>query len=135
MRPITLTISAFGPYAGKAEVDFGSFSGNGVFLITGDTGAGKTTIFDAITYALYGQTSGGKRDGNMAIEKKVFDAPIIDALPCPMITGFTADADTVTARGCNKALSSRSADPGGIFCCRVDAKAKIIGLERPAEIW
>lgn len=60
MRPIKLVMSAFGPYAGKAEVDFGSFSGNGVFLITGDTGAGKTTIFDGISFALYGEASGGK---------------------------------------------------------------------------
>lgn len=64
MRPVTLTISAFGSYAGQQIVDF-SQAGGGVFLITGDTGAGKTTIFDAITYALYDQTSGGKRDGAM----------------------------------------------------------------------
>lgn len=64
MKPIKLTISAFGSYAGKTEIDF-SKEQQGIFLITGDTGAGKTTIFDAITYALYGQTSGGERSGNM----------------------------------------------------------------------
>lgn len=64
MRPITLVMSAFGSYSGRTEIDFSKVS-RGLFLITGDTGAGKTTIFDAITYALYGQTSGGKRDGNM----------------------------------------------------------------------
>lgn len=57
-------MSAFGSYADKTVIDFSKIA-NGLFLITGDTGAGKTTIFDAITYALYGQTSGGKRDGNM----------------------------------------------------------------------
>ena len=64
MRPLKLEMSAFGSYAGKTVIDFGELSG-GLFLITGDTGAGKTTIFDAITYALYDQTSGGRRDGNM----------------------------------------------------------------------
>ena len=51
MRPITLTMSAFGSYAGRERIDFEK-AGKGVFLITGDTGSGKTTIFDAIMYAL-----------------------------------------------------------------------------------
>ena len=60
MKPIKLTMSAFGPYAKTAVVEFENFSQNGVFLITGDTGAGKTTIFDGISFALYGISSGGK---------------------------------------------------------------------------
>ncbi len=60
MKPIKLTMSAFGPYAGTAIVDFEKFRQNGVFLITGDTGAGKTTIFDGISFALYGISSGGR---------------------------------------------------------------------------
>lgn len=60
MKPIKLIMSAFGPYAGTVEVDFEKFQQNGVFLITGDTGAGKTTIFDGISFALYGTASGGK---------------------------------------------------------------------------
>ena len=64
MKPIKLTMSAFGSYAGKEVVDFSKLQ-SGLFLITGDTGAGKTTIFDAITYALYDKTSGGRRDGSM----------------------------------------------------------------------
>ena len=62
MKPLKLTMSAFGSYAGKNVIDF-TGQQQGIFLITGDTGAGKTTIFDAITYALYNQTSGGVRHG------------------------------------------------------------------------
>ena len=64
MRPVKLTMSAFGSYSGVEVIDFTEMQG-GLFLITGDTGAGKTTIFDAVTYALYDRTSGGRRDGNM----------------------------------------------------------------------
>lgn len=64
MKPIRLTMSAFGSYAGVETIDFQKVN-NGIFLITGDTGAGKTTVFDAITYALFDQTSGGRREGEM----------------------------------------------------------------------
>lgn len=64
MKPIYLEMSAFGSYGGVERVDF-SGRQEGLFLITGDTGAGKTTIFDAMMYALYGKTSGGARDGAM----------------------------------------------------------------------
>ena len=64
MRPVRLLMSAFGSYAAKTEIDF-RHTVQGIFLITGDTGSGKTTIFDAITYALYGETSGGMRSGSM----------------------------------------------------------------------
>lgn len=57
MRPVTLEMTAFGPYAGQTTVDFGRFDHN-LYLITGDTGAGKTTIFDGIMMALYGEASG-----------------------------------------------------------------------------
>ena len=62
MRPIKLVLSAFGPYASKVELDLSKLGENGVYLITGDTGAGKTTIFDAITFALFGKPSGDIRD-------------------------------------------------------------------------
>lgn len=62
MRPKKLTLCAWGPYRKKEEVDFTAFEERGIFLITGATGAGKTTIFDAITYALYGALSGDERN-------------------------------------------------------------------------
>ena len=61
MRPIKLTMSAFGSYSGMETIDFTKIQG-GLFLVTGDTGAGKTTIFDAVTYALYDRTARRKYD-------------------------------------------------------------------------
>ena len=63
MRPLKLTMSALGPYAGETEIDFTALGTGGVYLVCGDTGAGKTMIFDAICFALFGQTSGDARNG------------------------------------------------------------------------
>lgn len=65
MRPIRIEMSAFGPYAGKQTVEMDRLGTSGIYLITGDTGAGKTTIFDAIVFALYGTSSSDRRSGDM----------------------------------------------------------------------
>ncbi|MBO4844735.1 MAG: SMC family ATPase [Lachnospiraceae bacterium] len=73
MRPITLKMSAFGPYAGKTVIPMDELGEKGLYLITGDTGAGKTTIFDAICFALFGEASGINRDPNMLRSKYASD--------------------------------------------------------------
>ena len=94
MRPLKLTISAFGPYAGECVLDLASLGTGGLYLITGDTGAGKTTIFDAICYALYGKASGGARDNSDLFRSK-YAAP---ETPTFVELEFACHGQTYTVR-------------------------------------
>lgn len=93
MRPTKLTISAFGPYAGRIELDMDKLGSSGLYLITGDTGAGKTMIFDAITFALYGYPSGNSRDASM-LRSKYADA----STPTEVELEFTHNGETYKIR-------------------------------------
>lgn len=77
MKPIKLEMCAFGPYADKTIVDFSLLGDSGIYLITGETGAGKTTIFDAIVYALYGKASGSARSQNTMFRSKYADPVVL----------------------------------------------------------
>ena len=93
MRPLKLTISAFGPYADRIELDMDQLGDNGLYLITGDTGAGKTTIFDAICFALYGGSSGGNREPKMLRSKYA-----ADSTPTEVILEFAHRGEVYTIK-------------------------------------
>ena len=93
MRPVKLTMSAFGPYAGRTVLDLDKLGTGGLYLICGDTGAGKTTIFDAVTFALYGTASGENRDTSMFRSK--YASP---ETPTEVELTFTNGGKTYTIR-------------------------------------
>ena len=93
MRPIELEMTAFGPYAATERVDFREFGSSCLFLVTGDTGAGKTSIFDAISFALYGEASGRTR------ESKNFHSDFAPRGSVPgVVLSFEHEGKTYTVR-------------------------------------
>ena len=70
MLPEKLVIQAFGPYVEKQEIDFSDISSHHLFLIQGETGSGKTMLLDAITFALFGKSSGGQRESMEAMRSR-----------------------------------------------------------------
>ena len=75
MRPLRLEMRGFGAYAGREVLDFAALGQGTLFLVHGPTGAGKTTILDAICFALYGKTSGGERDGRQMRSQHAAEEP------------------------------------------------------------
>lgn len=115
MRPLTLTVSAFGPYAGRVEMDMARLGSSGLYLITGDTGAGKTTIFDAITFALYGEASGENRESTMLRSK--YAAP---ETPTEVELTFLCRGKTYTIRR-NPEYDRPAKRGGGVAVQKADA--------------
>ena len=116
MRPIKLVLSAFGPYAGETVVDFDRLGDSGLYLITGDTGAGKTTIFDAITFALYGEASGSSREPSMLRSK--YAAP---ETPTQVTLTFTYRGKEYTVRR-NPEYDRPARRGGGVTTQKADAE-------------
>ena len=116
MRPLYLELSAFGPYADVTQVDFTLLGQSGLYLITGDTGAGKTTIFDAITFALYGEASGGNREPGMLRSK--YASP---DTPTQVTLTFSYRDKTYTLRR-NPEYDRPSRRGGGITTQKADAE-------------
>ncbi len=120
MRPLKLKMSAFGPYAGVTEIDFEKLGTDGLYLITGDTGAGKTTIFDAISFALYGTASGNMRDASM-LRSMYADA----ATPTFVELTFLYDGKTYTVKR-NPKYIRKSKTKRGDGTTTEDPKAELI---------
>ena len=115
MRPLKLTVSAFGPYAGRVEMDMERLGSHGLYLITGDTGAGKTTIFDAITFALYGEASGASREPAM-LRSKYAEADT----PTEVELTFSNQGKTYTIRR-NPEYERPARRGGGVTVQKADA--------------
>ena len=133
MKPLKITMSAFGSYAGEVTVDFEK-AGHGIFLITGDTGAGKTTIFDAIAFALFGESSGRKRDGSMMRSQY---APDERETFVTLIFSQKGERYQVRRRPSYLRLSRRKNKNGEYTTVQVTAQASLIlpdGTEYPGGI-
>ncbi|MDR2480597.1 MAG: SMC family ATPase [Treponema sp.] len=114
MKPLKLTISAFGSYAGTEKLDFTTLGQGGLYLITGETGSGKTTIFDAISFALFGQASGGARNKNQMLRSDYVDKTVKTFVTLEFSAGGAVYTITRT-------ITPRSPKTGGDITCSGDA--------------
>ncbi len=140
MRPLRLVLSAFGSYAGELEVDFARMGRHGVFAITGPTGAGKSTIFDALVYALYGDLPGFRVDGNVrshyappdattrvALELEAHgEAWRIERSPTQLVPRRRGDGPPVERPG--SVVLARCDDPAGGLTRRADVDRRVVEL-------
>ena len=78
MKPHRLVLAGFGAFAKRAEIDFDRLSEFGLYLIIGETGSGKTTIFDAMTYSLYGEVAGNRDKQSVASDYEHRDEPYVE---------------------------------------------------------
>ncbi len=125
MKPVKLVVSAFGPYAGRTEIDFTKLGEYGLYLITGDTGAGKTMLFDALTFALYGATSGGLREAKM-LRSQYADA----AAPTFVELTFNYNGQLYTVRR-NPEYERPAKRGGGVTTERAGAELRYPDDRRP----
>ncbi len=125
MKPVKLVVSAFGPYAGRTEIDFTKLGEHGLYLITGDTGAGKTMLFDALTFALYGATSGGLREAKM-LRSQYADA----AAPTFVELTFNYNGQLYTVRR-NPEYERPAKRGGGVTTERAGAELRYPDDRRP----
>ena len=143
MRPVRLKISAFGPYAGETVLDLDKLGESGLYLITGDTGAGKTTIFDAITYALYGEASGSDRKVQM-LRSKYAEPDTLTSVEMDFVYGgkkysILRNPEYIRPKSRGEGTTTEKASarltyPDGRFIDRIkdvnDAVVDILGLTR-----
>jgi len=127
MRPLKLTMTAFGPYAGEEVIDFGRLGGRNIFLITGPTGAGKTTVFDGISYAIFGNASSNDRDGENLRSHFAKD---------DLLTSVELEFELRDRRYCIKRTpkqNKKRARGGGFTEQKADAELTIYGKGSPEE--
>lgn len=133
MKPLKVTMSAFGSYGGVTEVDFRDVD-HGLFLVTGDTGAGKTTIFDAVSFALFGELSGGARDGGMMRSQYAGEE---EETYVELLFSDRGESYTVRRSPTYQRISKRKNKNGVRTVTTVPAKASLIlpdGSEFPGRI-
>ncbi len=140
MRPLRLALSAFGSYGGELEVDFARMGRHGVFAITGPTGAGKSTIFDALVYALYGDLPGFRVDGNVrshyalpGVETRVVleleahgEVWRVERSPTQLVPRKRGDGPPIERKG--SVVLARRDDPAGGLTRKAEVDRRVVEL-------